>query len=75
MESVLVKLQAFTVNGSGGLCDGECFYCYMVAVCFYYNVFTINGKDGVCDRECYLHVVTGSVFSKAWGLYYNLLFW
>ena len=26
MESVLVKIQAFTMNGSNGVYDGTCFY-------------------------------------------------
>ena len=26
MESVLVKIEAFTINGSNGVYDGVCFY-------------------------------------------------
>ena len=35
MQSVLVKIQAFTINGSDGVCDGAYFYLHAVVVCFY----------------------------------------
>ena len=34
MESVLVKIEAFTMNGSDGVCDGACFYLHDVVVIF-----------------------------------------
>ena len=34
MESVLVKIQAFTANGNDGVCDRACFYLHDVVVCF-----------------------------------------
>ena len=34
MESVLVKIQAFIMNGSDGVYDGANFYLHDVVVCF-----------------------------------------
>ena len=34
MESVLVKIQNFTINDSDGFCDRGCFCPYAVVVCF-----------------------------------------
>ena len=34
MESVFVKIQAFDMNGSDGVCDGACYYLHAVLVCF-----------------------------------------
>ena len=34
MESVLVKIQAFTMSGSDGVFDGASFYLHVVVVCF-----------------------------------------
>ena len=34
MESVLVKIEAFTMNGSDGVCDGACFYLHDVQSVF-----------------------------------------
>ena len=34
MESVLVKIEAFTMNGSDGVYDGACFYLHDVVVIF-----------------------------------------
>ena len=30
MESVLLKIQVFTMNGDDGVCDGGCFYLHDV---------------------------------------------
>ena len=43
-----VKLQTFTVNGSGTVCDGICFYKV--------QTFTINGSHKVCDGVCFSKV-------------------
>ena len=32
-ESILVKIQIFTINSSDGVCDEACFYLRAVAVC------------------------------------------
>ena len=34
MDSVLVKNQVLTMNGSDGTYDGACFYLHDVVVCF-----------------------------------------
>ena len=34
MESVLVKIEIFTMNGSDGVYDGASFYLHDVVVCF-----------------------------------------
>ena len=34
MVSVLVKTEAFTINGSDGVSGGACFYPHAVVVCF-----------------------------------------
>ena len=34
MEPVLVKVEAFTMNGRDGVSDGACFYLHDVVVCF-----------------------------------------
>ena len=34
METVLVKIEVFTMNGSNGVYDGACFYLHDVVVCF-----------------------------------------
>ena len=34
MESVLVKIQTFTIYGSDGICNGARFYLHAVLVCF-----------------------------------------
>ena len=34
MESVLVKAEALTMNGSDGVYDKACFYLHDVVVCF-----------------------------------------
>ena len=33
-ESVLLKLKAFTRNGSDEVCDGACFYCHAIVASF-----------------------------------------
>ena len=33
-KSVLVKIQAFTINGSDGACEEACFYLRAMVVCF-----------------------------------------
>ena len=51
-----IKLQAFNINGSGGVC----FYlqAVMESVLVKIEAFTMNGSDGVYDGACfYLHGV------------------
>ena len=52
----LIKLQAFNINSSGGVC----FYlqAVMESVLVKIEAFTMNGSDGVYDGACfYLHGV------------------
>ena len=47
IKLVLVKIQAFTINGSDGVCGKACFY-PMLCSLFLVNpqAFTVNGSDG-----------------------------
>ena len=52
----LIKLQAFNINGSGGVC----FYLQsaMESVLVKIQVFAMKSSDGVCDGACFhLHAV------------------
>ena len=59
MEYVLLKIQAFAMNGSDRVCNGACFYLLAVVVCVVkIQAFTMNGSYGVYDRAyLYLHAV------------------
>ena len=68
IESLLVKLQTFTITGSGGGWGRACLYHHAVVASFSVNsqVLTINSSDGVSYKDrFYLHAVTESVASKA----------
>ena len=50
MEYVLLKIQAFAMNGSDRVCNGACFYLQAVVVCVVkIQAFTMNGSYGVYD--------------------------
>ena len=59
MESILLKIQAFTMSGSDGVCDGACFYLHAVVVCFIKASGLYHGaSDEVCKgARFYLHDV------------------
>ena len=59
MEYVLLKIQAFAMNGSDRVCNGACFHLQAVIVCVVkIQAFTMNGSYGVYDRAyLYLHAV------------------
>ena len=52
LTKFLMRLQAFNINGSGGVC----FYirAVMESVLVKIENFTINGSDGFCDGACFL---------------------
>ena len=60
MESVLVNIQDFTLNGSDQVCDGACFYLHVI-FSKAYQVFTMNCSDGVCDGEPVFISICGSM--------------
>ena len=73
IESLLVKLQTFTITGSGGGWGRACLYHHAVVASFSVNsqVLTINSSDGVSYKDrFYLHVVTESVASKASAVFF-----
>ena len=58
-ESILVQLQAFTMNGNdrffSGFCDRMCLQFKVVtkSVLVTFQTFIMNGNDGVCDGVCF----------------------
>ena len=59
MESVLVMVQAFTINGNDRVCHRASFYFHaLVVFLLKQQVFTMNGSDGVCkEANFYIHAV------------------
>ena len=72
MESVLVKNEAFTVNGSDGVYGGTEFIsmtCSLFLVKL--QVSTIHDSDGVYDRAFLHPSAVVACFSEVSGLYYT----
>ena len=58
MEPVLVKIEAFAMNGSDGVYDGACFYWRGSLFLVKLQVSTIHDCDWVYERAfLYLNVV------------------